>query len=733
LRFGGSEKRKKRIEDVGFKCTIYWVLRSGWEFRFILNEEVCMQTTLAAAFVANNDTNDLLICSSPDGSVWSANTQVTGQSSKDSPSMVFFNFQFWLVFIANNETNDVLICSSPDGKTWSKNTQVGQSSKNSPSIVVFNNGLWLAFVANNKTNDVLICSSPDGLHWSNNTQVTGQSSKAAPSLAVFNKKLWLAFVANNDTNDLLICSSPDGRSWSNNTQVKGQSSKGEPSLAVFDNKLWLAFIANNDTNDVLVCSSPDGVTWSNNAQVGQSSKTAPSLAVYDNKLILSFIANNNTDQVLVCSSSDGLHWSGNIQMGAGVQLQSSGYGPSLAPAVLITGQLYPRYQILTLIYTVPGTKGGNSKSDVNYTSTNSVGTVVSITNSFSDAGNASITVGDQNTNSSYQFGFTQTDTDSTSVAVTNTTTSGLEVFGPNTDGIDHGNDMFVLWTNPVLNVSIDPYGNKQWSFSVDGTMTTVYVYVSELQNPATMRADVKQALTAAGLTTTDFAQILATDPFASASAAIDPDRFMLCTHGFAYEPPLEATDPAPQTSYTQTNSVTDTNVHTVTVQYTVGATATDPIADDISLKVADQLQWTITNSYETISTATESASLVIAGPAFGYTGPIDLLVYWDTIYHTFLFAFPSATLPIVASGTVLDNLGQPVGNTAVTLTAGSLTLSTFTGLTGDYRFYNAPAGQAKITISGQQFPVPVGPTAPKQVLKLAASKPISVQKSEAAH
>ena len=693
-----------------------------------------MQNTLAAAFVANNDTKDVLICTSQDGITWTANTPVAGQSSKDSPGMVFFNFQFWLVFVANNDTNDILVCSSQDGATWSANAKVGQSSNNSPGLVVFNNGLWLAFVANNSTNDLLICSSPDGKSWSNNTQVTGQSSKTPPSLAVFDNKLFLAFVANNDSNDLLICSSADGRSWSNNTQVTGQSSKGAPSLAVFDNKLWLAFVANNDSNDVLVCCSTDGVTWSNNTQVSQTSKTAPSLTVYNNKLILSFVANNRTNQVLVCSSSDGLHWSSNIQMGAGAQLQSSSCAPALTPVVLITGQLYPRYQILTLIYAPPGTQGGNTQpfqNDVDYTSANSTGTVVSITSSFSDGGNASITVGDQNTNAGAQFGFNQTSTDSTSVAVTNTATAGIEVYGPNTNGIDHGNDMFVLWLNPVLNVSIDPYGNKQWSFSVDGTMTIGYVYVSQLQNPSTMPAGLKQQLS--GLTAADFAQILATDPFASGNAAADPDRFLLCTQSIPYDPPLEATENPSPTSYTQTNVVTNTTIHTKTVQYTVSVTATDPIAEGLSLKVADQLQWTITNSYETIGTATSSASLVIAGPSFGYTGPVDLLVYWDTIFHSFMFAFPTATIPVVASGTILDNLGQLVANTEVTLAAGSVTLRTLTGISGDYRFYNAPAGQGSVTVNGQQFPVTVGPAAPKQVLRLAVSISTAAQKSAAAH
>jgi hypothetical protein len=28
------------------------------------------------------------------------------------------------------------------------------------------------------------------------------------------------------------------------------------------------------------------------------------------------------------------------------------------------------------------------------------------------------------------------------------------------------------------------------------------------------------------------------------------------------------------------------------------------------------------------------------GPSFGYTGSTEILVYWDSIYHSFMFAYP---------------------------------------------------------------------------------------------
>ena len=265
---------------------------------------------LRTAFVANNNTDDLLICSSADGANWSDNSGVQGQLSKTGPSLAPFNGKLWTAFIADNNSNELLICSSGDGLGWSNNTPMNQSSKAAPSLAMFQNKLWVAFIANNNTNSLLVCSSTDGTHWTNNTPIN-QSSKAAPSLAVFGNKLWMAFIANNDSNDVLVCSSTDGLHWTNNTRIN-QSSKASLSLAVFNNKLWISFIANNNSNDVLVCSSADGNSWTNNTRINQSSKAAPALAVFENKLWVTFLANNNTNSVLICSSVNGQAWSGNI-------------------------------------------------------------------------------------------------------------------------------------------------------------------------------------------------------------------------------------------------------------------------------------------------------------------------------------------------------------------------------------------------------------------------------------
>ena len=66
----------------------------------------------------------------------------------------------WVAFVSNDASKKVLVCSSVDGRNWTGNTQVhGESSKAAPSLALFSNRLWLAFIANNSSNKVLVCSA----------------------------------------------------------------------------------------------------------------------------------------------------------------------------------------------------------------------------------------------------------------------------------------------------------------------------------------------------------------------------------------------------------------------------------------------------------------------------------------------------------------------------------------------------------------------------------------------
>jgi len=96
-------------------------------------------------------------------------------------SLAVFNNRLYVAFIANDPSNRILVCSSADGTTWTDNTFINQYSNFSPSLTVFNNKLYVAFIATNN-GGILVCSSADGTTWTANTAI-GQWTNYAPSLA----------------------------------------------------------------------------------------------------------------------------------------------------------------------------------------------------------------------------------------------------------------------------------------------------------------------------------------------------------------------------------------------------------------------------------------------------------------------------------------------------------------------------------------------------------------------
>jgi hypothetical protein len=383
-----------------------------------------------------------------------------------------------------------------------------------------------------------------------------------------------------------------------------------------------------------------------------------------------------------------------------------------------TGTARLRYVILTVVYAPPGTNGGKSNSSVDYGASSSTGTTTSISNSFKETVAATATTGAAGFEASAGFTTSQTTTDTSSLDIKKTASSDIQVAGPPADGINHDEDLFYLWLNPQLTVTIDPGNNLNWSLGAAGpTMIVQYVRAGQLKNPSLMPPGLQQQLAAAGLTTADYATILATDPFATGGTVIDPNRFLPTPQSFPYEPPFTATDAVPQIKYVQANTVTYTASHAVQVAYGVSIGASGGLDLGflkVNLKVTDTFEWTNTATSSSTSASTQSATVTVGGPAFGYTGPTDVLVYWDTVFNSFLFAFDDGA-PSVSS-VLKDTAGQPVPNSPVTLTAGPHKFSTFSDAKGGYRFYGVPAGPGKVSALGKEIDVvATGPTKPTVV------------------
>ena len=384
----------------------------------------------------------------------------------------------------------------------------------------------------------------------------------------------------------------------------------------------------------------------------------------------------------------------------------------------------PKYVVLTLVYAPPGTNGGRSSSQVDYNSSSSTGTTVSIGSSFKDGVSATLTSNDKsNSGDSFGLSVSETSSNDSGMTIKKSQSNDIKVPGPSADGINHDEDVFYVWLNPQFEVSVDPHNNLDWQLGTTGpTMTVQRVFVGWLKNPSTMPAGIQQQLTAAGLTQADFAAILKLDPCSSTCATVDPNRFVPLTFSFPYDPPLNATDSVPTMATTLQNSVAYDTKNSSQTDYGVALNVAGSITSALGLKLGSTLTWTNSQSTAVNNTSMQSATATIGGPAFGYNSPnVEVWVYWDTIYNSFFFSFtPPAESPS-AAGVILDRTGKPAARAEVTLRAGSKTFTTFTNAKGEYRIYAAPAGTFALSIKGESFQVPVGTSAAKATLHLTKS------------
>lgn len=350
--------------------------------------------------------------------------------------------------------------------------------------------------------------------------------------------------------------------------------------------------------------------------------------------------------------------------------------------------------VLTVIYSPPGKTGGGSTSSVSYGAGSSLGSTVSSSYGFGTSltvtATAEFTLASTN-EVSISLSAAQNIVDSTSKDVRKTASTTFTVPGPANDGIDHDRDQIWLLLGPTLNVKITSPASITWTFDNSIVTDIQFVYVGHLKNPALMPPGVKARLEAYGITTSDYQEILKADPFATGTTSIDPNRYVSLNTTFPYEPPYAPGDPSTTVSHTVAHSTTTTATRTASQQYSVGVSHTGGLnfLNGIKAKLKIENVWTFThtNSHSISNGTTESASVAIGGPSYGYTGPTDIAVYYDLVYKTFMFAPYESSFGPPLEGLVVSESGASVAGKEVEVVADGVTYRTFTNLVGEFRVY----------------------------------------------
>jgi hypothetical protein len=88
-----------------------------------------------------------------------------------------------MAFTANNASQDLLICSSPQGTDWSASANVNQTSSFGPSLAAFRESLRVGFISSDSKKELWLTSSPVAALWPGTKTDVRQSSSAVPALA----------------------------------------------------------------------------------------------------------------------------------------------------------------------------------------------------------------------------------------------------------------------------------------------------------------------------------------------------------------------------------------------------------------------------------------------------------------------------------------------------------------------------------------------------------------------
>jgi hypothetical protein len=362
------------------------------------------------------------------------------------------------------------------------------------------------------------------------------------------------------------------------------------------------------------------------------------------------------------------------------------------------------YYVLHVVYSPPGTSSSGPKSSVSYSQGSSLSTQTKTNSSFKKEIGTTAEVGIAGFNPlSASTGYAVTAANENGLTISKTETVTVNMPGGNKDGIDHDRDVIYLWINPVVNVTA--IGDElKWTLGVDGSrMEIQFVHIGWLKDPATMPPGVAQALESRDIRPADFSAILLHDLFANGNTSIDTTRFVETTTSFPYEPPFANGDPPLSYTLKVDNQTAVSHGVTRTNEYKVGLKATAPGPLLSKLTISTQFTWTNSSSKTTTNTSSESASVTVTGPAFGYTGPTNMAVYFDTFYNTFMFA-PIVTQPAL-SGVVKNRERRSVRHQEVTMILNGIRYHTVSGRDGRYRFFGNLRGVAKLMTKDRQMQI----------------------------
>lgn len=332
----------------------------------------------AMAYVANDNTKEILVTTSDDGENWSAGHS-TGQFTKSRPVLAAFENQLFLLFHPKDNPKILMYCMARNTIKWAPGQPMNWSPARlvpsrasedgslagvqSPALVAFKgpetgDQLHLSYAADydliyGRTARVAARDrqefeflTPYTMTIEDKTKKDGISQRFSHgyrAVAVLDDKLIMAFVRNNEDDTLSYATSADVhsmRTWQPPNDIARKAA--DPAIVVLNNQKlvnnrWerhrtpvVAWHYNNGGNELGVATMGDDGKVRDFGNMSDLSKYGPALTTLDFVLILAFVATTDSNDLLVRTSLNGVHWSPSRRTG-----HSSSTTPALATSYFI--------------------------------------------------------------------------------------------------------------------------------------------------------------------------------------------------------------------------------------------------------------------------------------------------------------------------------------------------------------------------------------------------------------
>ena len=184
-----------------------------------------------------------------------------------------FLYAFW-----KGETNDErLFYSRYDGSKWSVQQVVAGNSSVGPSVAVYGGRLFLSWKGTHDDQRIFWLQI-DHDHWFDQASIgPAFNSSHGPALAAFNGRLYAAWKGMYDDQQIWFAST-DNATWTAPRPIPGVGSSVGPSLAVSNGRLFAAWKGAGNDQGIYMSSTADGATWTPQINIpGVATSVGPSL------------------------------------------------------------------------------------------------------------------------------------------------------------------------------------------------------------------------------------------------------------------------------------------------------------------------------------------------------------------------------------------------------------------------------------------------------------------------